>query len=237
MKKKEKTQEEQSPTVLLHGHRERTRERVLKTDLSLFEECEILEALLMYSIPRKDVKLLAKQLLAEFDTLGNVLCADSEVLYQFKDVKENTVALFKLIRTANAAILRRDLVSQPILGNRSKIIDYCYSTLGREKKESFHILFLDAKLHLLLDQKMAEGTINKVALYPREIIHKALELGATSMVLIHNHPSGDARPSPQDIKMTQELKSVAAALCLELSDHIIISRHGATSMKLEGHLG
>ncbi len=245
MKKKEKTKEKtkgktkeaQSPTALLHGHRERTREKILKTDIGSFEEYEILEALLMYSIPRKDVKLLAKQLLAEFYTLGNILCAEPEVLYQFKDLKENMVALFKLIRASNTAILRRDLVSQPILANRSKIMDYCYSSLGREKKESFHILFLDAKLHLLLDQKMAEGTINKVALYPREIIHKALELGATSMVLIHNHPSGDARPSPQDIKMTQELKHVAVSLALELSDHIIISRHGATSMKLEGHLG
>ena len=236
MKKKPSHPDDQSPLLLLHGHRERTKEKILKTDLSSFDDYEILEALLMYSIPRKDVKLLAKQLLAEFYTLGNVLCAEAEQLYRFKYIKENTIVLFKLIRAAHATILRRDLINQPILGNRAKIMDYCYSTLGREKKESFHILFLDAKLHLLLDQKMGEGTINKVPLYPREIIHKALELGAKSMVLIHNHPSGDARPSIQDIKTTQQLKDVAVSLSIELSDHIIISRTGATSLKMEGHL-
>ncbi len=236
MTKQEMTSHNKPATTLLHGHRGRIKEKILNDGADSFSDCDILEALLMYSIPRKDVKLIAKLLLDEFQTLGNVLCAEPEQLYRFKDVKENTVALFKVIRASNSAILRRDLIKQPILHNRSKIMDYCYANLGREKKETFHILFLDAKLHLLLDKKMADGTINKVSLYPREIIHKALELGATSMVLIHNHPSGDARPSPQDIKITQQLKLVADTLSLDLSDHIIISRMGATSMKMEGHI-
>lgn len=236
LKEEAKKKEKETLAALRHGHRERTRQRIIQTDIDSIEETEILEALLMYAIPRKDVKLLAKLLLEKFQTLGNIICADAQQLCQFKDVKDSTLALFKLIRAGNNAILRRDLISQPIFATRGKMMDYCFSILGRERKESFHILFLDAKLHLLLDKKMGDGTINKVSLYPREIIHKALELGATSMVLIHNHPSGDARPSEQDILITQQLRDVGKTLSLELSDHIIISRTGAVSMMQEGHL-
>ncbi len=221
---------------LLQGHRERLKERILKQDLSSFQDYEILEALLMYSIPRKDVKLIAKKLLAEFGSLGCVLCSKPDQLYRFKDVKENTAVLFKLIQAANSSILRRDLINQPILNDWNKIMDYCYVTIGREKKETFHVLFLDAKLHLVLDEKMAEGTINKVPIYPREIIQRALELGATSMVLIHNHPSGDARASEQDVAMTRQLRDIAKPLSIQVSDHIIISRNGATSFKDAGYI-
>ena len=207
---------------LLQGHRERLKERILKQDLSSFQDYEILEALLMYSIPRKDVKLIAKKLLAEFGSLGCVLCSKPDQLYRFKDVKENTAVLFKLIQAANSSILRRDLINQPILNDWNKIMDYCYVTIGREKKETFHVLFLDAKLHLVLDEKMAEGTINKVPIYPREIIQRALELGATSMVLIHNHPSGDVVPSKEDDIITYKIKEIGLLHSIYLVDHLII---------------
>lgn len=228
--------EKTSHTSFTEGHRERLRQKFLTQNLNVLQDYEILEGLLMYAIPRRDVKPLAKTLLETFHSIGGVLCAPTEKLREIKGVSDGTIAFFRLIQASTAGILRRELNSQPALHGWDKIMDYCYVELGREVKESVHILFLDTHWHLISDEKLQEGTINFTLIYPREIIQKVLNSGASSFILIHNHPSGEVKPSQDDIRLTKKLDSMSKALNILFLDHIIISKIGALSFQDEGFL-
>jgi len=217
------------------GHRQRVRDRVFAAGVDSFQDYELLELLLFHAIERIDVKPLAKQLLARFGTLGDVLSADTERL---KDdgVDPRTIVLFRTVRESGLRLARRDVIDRPVIGSWQKLIDYCHAALQHEKTEQFRILFLDRKNVLIADEVQQRGTIDHTPVYPREVVKRALELSASALILVHNHPSGDPTPSRADIDMTREVKTAAKALGIEVHDHLVIGRKSHASFRSLGLL-
>ncbi|MCW5746513.1 MAG: DNA repair protein RadC [Alphaproteobacteria bacterium] len=217
------------------GHRQRVRERALSAGVESFQDYELLELLLFHAIERIDVKPLAKQLLARFGSLGDVLSADAERL---KDagLEPRAVALFRSVREAGLRLARREVIDRPVIGSWQKLIDYCHAALQHEKTEQFRILFLDRKNVLIADEVQQRGTVDHTPVYPREVVKRALELNASALILVHNHPSGDPTPSRADIDMTREVKTAAKALGIELHDHLVIGRQKHASFRSLGLL-
>ena len=220
----------------LEGHRSRLRKRVCTQPFDTLADYEILECLLGYAIPRKDVKVLAKQLIAEFGSLGAVLSAPAHALQRVKGVKENTAALLKAACYANLHILKREITRGSVLDSWDKIIDYYFSRMGRDRIETLHALFLDARACVIKDEVLQEGTTNFTPIYPREILQHAINLGAQGLVLIHNHPSGNVNPSKEDVRMTQNLVRTCHDVGIIFHDHIIISQDNFFSFKRMGLL-
>ena len=216
------------------GHRERLRQRFLKSGTSGVADYELLELLLFSVIPRRDVKPLAKQLLSTFGSLAGVLGASVAELTQVKGVSENSAALLKTVHALTQRMLKEDVEKKPLLGSWQKLIDYCYVAMAHEKREHLRVLFLNRKNQLIADEVQQTGTVDHAPVYPREIVRRALELGATAMILVHNHPSGDPTPSDSDIAMTEEVIRAAQTLDLVVHDHIIISKNGHVSFKSLG---
>lgn len=225
---------EQPPTALPPhaGHRERLRQRFLRGDGESVADYELLELLLFYAIDRRDVKPLAKALLDEFGSLGAVLGADpARLTAKDKLIGPRTLALFKAIREVNRRCLRADVQLRPVISSSSALLDYCRAMLADQPVENFHVLFLDRKNRLIADERQQRGTVDHTPVYPREVIKRALELGASALILVHNHPSGDPTPSAADIEMTREVRDVAAKLGIALHDHVIVGRGRASSLK------
>lgn len=218
------------------GHRDRLRERFLRTGAEGMQDYELLEIVLFAAIPRRDVKPLAKQLLNEFGSLSALLGASIEDLQKVKGLGENAAVLLKAVHALTQKMLRADLDKKPILGSWQKLIDYCYVAMAHEKREHFRVLFLNRKNQLMADEVQQIGTVDHTPVYPREIVKRALELGATALILVHNHPSGDPEPSDSDIAMTSEIIRAAAALDILVHDHLIISQSGHVSFKSLGLL-
>ena len=218
-----------------HGHRERVRQRVLSSGVEPLQDYELLELLLFYAIPRKDTKPLAKRLLERFHTLGDVLAADAVQLREF-EIDRPTQVMFRAIRETGARLARKDVLDRPLIGSWDKLIDYCRTSLQHEKTEQFRILFLDRKNVLIRDEVQQRGTVDHTPVYPREVVKRALELGASAIVMVHNHPSGDPTPSREDIAMTKEVKAAAQVLGIELHDHLVVGRSGHTSFRSKGLL-
>lgn len=218
------------------GHRDRLRERFLKSGADGFQDYELLEMILFAAIPRRDVKPLAKQLLKEFGGLSGVLCASIADLQKVKGLSENSAVLLKMVQAITIRMLRNDIEKKPILSSWQKLIDYCYVAMAHEKREHFRVLFLNRKNQLMADEVQQIGTVDHTPVYPREIVKRALELGATAMILVHNHPSGDPSPSDTDISMTEEIIRAAASLDILVHDHLIISQNGHVSFKSLGLL-
>ncbi len=216
------------------GHRDRLRERFLGTDGEHFSDYELLELLLFFSIERIDVKPLAKALLAEFGSLGAVLAAEPARLRRFERVNERTCALFKALREAGRRLLRDDLAPRPVISSWTQLLDYCRASLAEEPTERFRVLFLDRKNKLIRDELQQRGTVDHAPVYPREVVRRALELGATALILVHNHPSGDPSPSRADIEITREVAAAARALGITVHDHVVVGRAGTASMKALG---
>lgn len=216
------------------GHRQRLRERFLGGDAAAIPDYELLELLLFNTIDRVDVKPLAKALLREFGSLGGVLAAEPARLVAHKQVNERTLALFKCVREASRRMLRERIADKPVLSSFSALVDYCRASLADEPVERFRILFLDRKNKLIADEEQQRGTVDHTPLYPREVIKRALELGATALILVHNHPSGDPTPSAADIELTREVKTVAEKLGIALHDHIVVASSGARSLRALG---
>ena len=191
------------PQPHYHGHRGRVRERVMRAGAELLEDYELLELLLFYSIERIDTKPLAKRLLDRFGTLGDVFAAESAQLREF-DIDQRTLVLFKASREAGRRLAERKVKDMPVLTNWQQLIDYCHAALAHEKTEQFRILFLDRKNVLIADEVQQRGTIDHTPVYPREVVKRALTLNAAALILVHNHPSGDPKPSRDDIEMTRE---------------------------------
>lgn len=218
------------------NHRERVRARFLSGTGENFADYELLELLLFQTIDRVDVKPLAKTLLAEFGGLGAVLAADPERLKRHARVTDRTVAHFKAMREAARRLLYREIQDKPVISSWSQLEDYCRVALADEATERFRVLFLDRKNRLIMDEQQQRGTVDHTPVYPREVVKRALDLGASALILVHNHPSGDPTPSQADIAMTREVRDAAAVLGITLHDHVIVGRTGCQSLKALGVL-
>ena len=219
-----------------HGHRQRLRERFMATAGEGMPDYEMLEMVLFIAIPRGDVKPLAKRLIDEFKSFNGVITATPEALGRVKGMGEVSVAALKVIRAAAVRLARGEVMDKPVIGSWDRLVDYCMAAMSHEPVEQTRVLFLDKRNRLIADERQNRGTIDHTPLYPREVVKRALELGATAIILVHNHPSGDPTPSRADIAMTKEVQDAAAKLGIALHDHLIISREGPASFKSLGLL-
>ncbi len=219
-----------------HGHRQRVRDRALGSGLESFQDYELLELLLFYGIERIDTKPIAKKLLERFGTLGDVFAADADLLKEF-DIDPRTLVLLRALRETGARLARREVVDRPVITSWDKLLDYCHASLAHEKTERFNILFLDRKNVLIADETQQKGTVDHTPVYPREVAKRALQLDASAIIMVHNHPSGDPTPSRADIEMTKEVKSALKAVGIELHDHLVIGRKANASFRSLGLLG
>ncbi len=219
-----------------YGHRDRLRERFRTGGPDALPDYEILELALFLVIPQKDVKLLAKELLTRFGTLAGVLNAPEYELEKFKYLKGNSITALKVIRALSYRIMKQEVMHKPVLSSWSRLIDYCAATMAHETRESFRILFLNKKNELMADEIQQTGTVDHTPAYPREIMKRALELGATALILCHNHPSGDPTPSQADIDMTRAIVAAGQTFSIVIHDHIIVARNGTKSFKTMGLL-
>ena len=217
-----------------HGHRQRLRNRFLESGSDSLPDYELLELLLFYSIPRVDVKPLAKALIDRFGDLGAVLSAPSDQLAEFEKLGVPTHAHFAAIRETGLRLVRRQASERPGLGAWDKLLDYCHAAMAHSRVEEFRLLFLDAKNKLIADEVQQTGTVDHTPVYPREVVKRALDLGASAIIMVHNHPSGDPTPSKGDIEMTKEIMEAGAKLGISLHDHLIIGRDGHVSLRAEG---
>lgn len=212
------------------GHRERLRERFVASGDTL-ADYELLELLLFRLIPRADTKPVAKALLARFGTLAEVLGAPASLLQEVKGVGASVALDLKVIATAAKRMARGEISGREVLSSWAQVLDYCRASMAFEEREQFRILFLDKKNALIADEVQQTGTVDHTPVYPREVIKRALELSATAIILVHNHPSGDPTPSRADIDMTRTIIDTAKPLGISVHDHIIIGRKGFASMK------
>jgi DNA repair protein RadC len=218
------------------GHRERLHDRFEAGGGTALADYELLELLLFYALPRRDTKPIAERLLAEFKTFGGVLAASREQLARVDGVGDGAAAFLKAIQAASQAATRSSLSDGPIIGSAQALIDYCKTTVGDNPTEEFRVLFLDTKNRLKKDEPFGLGTVDFAPVYPREVVTRALELDAKAVILVHNHPSGDPRPSRADIEMTQKVRDACAVVGVALHDHIVIARGGHVSFKSAGLL-
>ena len=219
-----------------HGHRDRLRNRFREGGAASLADYELLELLLFRSIPRRDTKQLAKDLIARFGTLAEVLGADHAALCAVPGVKEATATDIVLVRAAAQALTLGKVARREVLSSWSDVLAYCRATMAFENVEQFRILFLDRKNKLIRDERQQEGTVDHTPVYPREVVKRALELEASAIILAHNHPSGDPTPSRADIDMTRDIIRAAAPLGIVVHDHIIIGRDGHASLRALGLL-
>lgn len=218
------------------GHRERLRTRFLTGGHAAMPEYELLELLLFNAIPRIDVKPLAKRLLAEFGDLNGVIAASKHRLLQVDGATDRVFYHLRLAeafahRMAQARVLRRDVVS-----SWDALVEYCRTVMAHRDVEQFRVLYLDRKNILIADQALAEGTVDHVPVYPREIVKRALELNASAIILVHNHPSGDPTPSSDDIDMTMQIQDACLTISIVVHDHVIVGKENVLSFKAEGLL-
>lgn len=214
------------------GHRERLRERFKKTRGEGFQDYEWLELLLTYAIPRCDVKPIAKRLLDEFGSLSAVLKAPPERIEQVKGIGEITAMFFPLLKLISARYLDEELRAGESLSEPEAVVDYARTRLAGETEESFLVIYLDSGNRVLSSEMMGQGTPDEVKVYPRKIIKRALEINATRLILIHNHPSGVLKPSKGDLKLTENLDKAARTVGLKVLDHLIVSDEGYSSINL-----
>ena len=219
-----------------HGHRKRLRERFMANDGDGMPDYEILELLLALAIPRADVKPLAEALLGRFGSLGEVLSAAPQALGEVAGMGEAAVAALKVVRIAGLRLARQQIMNTNAIGSWDSLIDYCKAAMGYEKVEQFRILFLDRKNVLIADEVQQRGTVDHTPLYPREVVKRALDLGASALILVHNHPSGDPTPSRDDIEMTKKVRDAGERLGIALHDHVIIGKSTHVSFKSLGLL-
>ena len=213
------------------GHRERLRHRFRTGGADAVPDYELLEMLLFRAFPRGDTKPLAKQLLARFGTFAEVINAPEDRLREVAGVGARVIDELKLVRAAALRLLRGEIMGRKVLASWSTVIDYCRAAQGFDQKEQFRILFLDRKNQLIADEVQQEGTVDHTPVYVREVVKRALELSATAIILVHNHPSGDTTPSRADIDMTKLIIEAAKPLGVTVHDHIIVGRTGHSSLR------
>ena len=218
------------------GHRQRLRERFLKAGGEALPDYEMLELLLFMARPRGDMKPLAKALLKRFGSYAAVISADPAALAEVKGVGDSAIAALKTVQAAALRLAREEVLNQPILSTWQKLMDYCRASMAFADSEQFRILYLNRKNVLIADEVQGKGTIDHTPVYPREVIKRALDLGAAALIMVHNHPSGDPTPSRGDIEMTREVREAGEKLGIQLHDHVIVGRRGHNSFKAMGLL-
>ncbi|EHM00882.1 DNA repair protein RadC [Acetobacteraceae bacterium AT-5844] len=218
------------------GHRGRMRRKLLTAGPDALLDHELLEMQLFLALPRRDTKPIARALLARFGSFGNAISARPEELRQIEGLGEAGIAALKTVQAAALRLMREEVLDRPLLDNWQRLLDYLNAILAREKTEHFRILFLDSKNRLIADEAQARGTVNHTPVYPREVVKRGLELQATALILVHNHPSGDPTPSGADIRMTTEIRQAAELLGIAVHDHLIIGNGRHLSFRREGLL-
>lgn len=218
------------------GHRQRLRSRFLAGGADSMADYELLEIVLFAAIPRGDVKPLAKRLLKRFGSFADTIAATPDALVEVQGMGEASVAALKVIEAAAQRLGQETVMDLPVLSSWDRLIEYCRMRLGRAEREHFRVLFLNRKNLLIADEEQQRGTIDHTPVYPREVVKRALQLGASAIIMLHNHPSGDPEPSRGDIEMTREIRETAERLGIQLHDHVIISKTGHRSFKSLGLL-
>jgi DNA repair protein RadC len=218
------------------GHRERLRQRLIERGGEALADYEVLEVLLFAGNPRGDVKPLAKALLQRFGSLSAVLAAGPDELKAVKGLGDGAVAGLMATREAGRRAAREQAMERPVISSWDKLLAYCRIQMAEEKVEQFRLLFLDRRNRLIADEAQGRGTVDHTPVYPREVVKRALDLSASALILVHNHPSGDPTPSKADIQMTRDVAEAAQRLGIAVHDHVIITRSGHTSFKSKGLL-
>lgn len=214
-----------------HGHRHRLRQRFREAGPDAVTDYELLELVLFRGIPQRDVKPLAKELIARFGSFAEVIAAPPARLAEVKGLGESAITEFKIVQAAASRLARGQVKRRPVLSSWSSVLDYCRTAQAFAEKEQFRVLFLDKRNQLIVDELQQVGTVDHTPVYPREVVKRALELSATAIILVHNHPSGDPTPSRADIQMTQAIIDVAKPLGIAVHDHIIVGKEGHASFK------
>lgn len=229
-----------SPAVKLPSyitdHRKRLRQRFRHGGAAAIPDYEMLELLLFRAIPRQDVKPLARQLLDHFGDFNRVVTAPETHLKAIKGVGEAVITELKIVEASAQRLARAKVIQKHVISSWDAVLDYCHTTMAHRATEQFRVLFLDRKNVLIADEDQGTGTVDHVPVYPREIAKRALELNASALILVHNHPSGDPAPSASDLDMTAQVKSACDALGLILHDHLIIGKERELSFKAHGYI-
>lgn len=218
------------------GHRNRLRQRFMKSGADSLPDYELLELILFPALPRRDTKPLAKALLKHFGSFAEVISADPRELQTIDGIGEAAVVALKTVQAASLRLALGEVMDRPVLTSWDKLVKYCRASMAYEKSEQFRILFLNKKNVLIADEVQQQGTVDHTPVYPREVMRRALELGATAIIMVHNHPSGDPSPSRADIEMTKEVKEAGEKLGIVVHDHVIVSKSGNNSFKTMGLL-
>ena len=220
----------------IRDHRKRLRERFMTGGQGAMPEYELLELILFRAIPRQDVKPLARRLIDAFGDLNRVITAPPARLHDIDGVGDAVVLELKLIEAAATRMARARVMHRPVISSWDALVDYCHTAMAHRETEQFRVLFLDRKNILIADEEQASGTVDHVPVYPREVVRRALELNASALILVHNHPSGDPTPSEADIAMTGRIRAAAEALSITLHDHLIIGKERELSFRATGLL-
>ncbi|MEQ9146407.1 MAG: DNA repair protein RadC [Parvibaculaceae bacterium] len=216
------------------GHRQRLRERFAKAGADGLADYELMELVLFRAIPRRDIKPLAKDLIARFGSFGAVLSADPARLREISGVSDAVISELKIVQAAALKLAQSQILDRPAISSWAALLDYCNASMAYNTTEQFRILFLDRKNILIADEVQQKGTIDHTPVYPREVVKRALELGASSIILVHNHPSGDPTPSQADIDMTRQIVDSARPLGVSVHDHLVIGKGNHASFKSLG---
>ena len=219
-----------------HGHRERLRNRFQESGAGALPDYELLELLLFRSIPQRDVKPLAKELIQRFGSFAEVLGAPAARLTEVKGVGEGVALDLKIVEAALKRMAKGAVGKRPVLSSWSSVLDYCRMAMAFAEREQFRILFLDKKNILIADEVQQTGTVDHTPVYPREVMRRALELSASAIILVHNHPSGDPTPSEADLSMTMQIRDAAEVLGIVLHDHLIIGKERELSFRAHHYL-
>lgn len=220
----------------IRDHRKRLRDRFMTGGASAMPDYELLELVLFRAIPRQDVKPLARRLLEVFGDFNRVLSAPAARLIQVNGVGDAVVQELKIVEAAAHRLARSKVMQRHVISSWEQVIDYCHTTMAHRETEQFRVLYLDRKNVLIADEEQAKGTVDHVPVYPREVVKRALELNASAIILVHNHPSGDPTPSDSDITMTRQINEAAEALEIVLHDHLIIGKSTELSFRAQGYL-
>lgn len=220
----------------IRDHRRRLRERFLNSGPKSLPDYELLELVLFRAIPRQDVKPLAHRLLTIFGDFNTALSAPAARLREVPGVGDAVIIELKLVEAAAHRLARARVMQRPVLSDWQALLAYCHAAMSHLEMEQFRVLYLDTKNTLIADEEQARGTVNHVPVYPREVAKRALELNASALILVHNHPSGDPTPSQADISMTEQIQSACSVLSITLHDHLIIGKSKELSFRAEGYL-
>lgn len=218
------------------GHRQRLRQRFLMGGAGALADYELLELILCQALPRADVKPLAKRLIQRFGGFAGVMAAPVSQLTETEGIKEGAAVAIKVVQSAALLMQRQQVLDQPVLGTWKAVLGYCHAAMAHEQNEQFRVLFLDGRNALIADEIQGRGTVNQAPVYVREIVGRTLALGASAIIMVHNHPSGDPTPSREDVDITLAVKRALDPVGVQLYDHVVVGRGGNASLRSMGFL-